>query len=176
MGPLPEVANANQTKPGSMWQSRNIIIELGLKKGELCPKNTLFPKGGEKGNFQGIGGRAQAKGQRFSGAAGARTVFQASLHTAQIVPKRIQNPTLGDRSMVVSRSNLQTPPSLTCADSSVVKSELGHGSLHVSLRTPAKHICQITGGFETNTEAHQGKDPLAQRGWYRWQHLHWYSS
>ena len=110
MGPLPEVANANQTKPGSMWQSRNVIIELGLKKGELCPKNTLFPKGGEKGNFQGIGGRAQAKGQRFSGAAGARTVFQASLHTARIVPKRIQNPTLGDRSMVVSRSNLQTPP------------------------------------------------------------------
>ena len=69
MGPLLEVVNTNQTKPGSIWQSRNVIIELGLEKGELCSENTLFPQGGEKGNFKGVGGRAQAKGQRFSGAA-----------------------------------------------------------------------------------------------------------
>ena len=55
MGPLLEVVNANQTKSGSIWQSRNVIIELGLEKRELCSENTLFPKGWEKGNFKGVG-------------------------------------------------------------------------------------------------------------------------
>lgn len=171
VGPWPWVANTNQTNMGFSIAKHTLhsLIKKWRRESSFS-KYTFSPGGG--GNW--LRGRdiikALGNGGRFSVAAGAHTVFHASLPTAWIMPSKAQVSCLGGDFNIVMKQKVTFA---LCQVSSTPKDSCGYvraSPVWLTIAHFLKHSCKTsltnTRCFEISKEINQGKHPLILGGRY----------